>query len=324
MKKISKILGVSALVAAVFTAPTFAETSCTEGNTGLSISPVTKVLTIEGGTTYDNDVFTVKNVGTAEASFKVYASPYSAADENYNMNFSSETNFTQISRWISFKDTNGNYSNEVIYTVPACSEQQISYKIETPESIPGGGQYAVIFAEGINNSSEGGIKAISRVGLVVYGRATGETVNTAEISNVAISKSIDDTLLKKDGTRINGVVIHANSTVANTGNVDIIAKTNLTIKNIFGAELYNNTNQTSVLPESTRKIVDVWEDTPYLGLFLATYSINAANSAEEVTQLIFILPLPILVAALVLIAVIVIWIIALIKKKRARKARYMV
>lgn len=323
MNKIVKVLSVAALAAVVFSAPVSAD-SCTEGNTGLSISPVNKTLTLEGGKTYDEDSFVVKNVGTEEASFRVYASPYSAADENYNMNFSSETNYTQISRWISFKDNNGNFTNEVTYTVPACSEQEITYKVVTPESIPNGGQYAVIFAEGINNSSDGGIKAISRVGLLVYGRATGTTINTAEISGLEILKNAEDSLSSKDGKKITKAVIHATATVKATGNVDINAQSTLTVKNLFGGELYKNTSNNSVLPESTRKIVDVWEETPYFGIFWVTYTVTAAGVPQEITSLVFLLPLPILVAILVLVAVIVIWIVAMVKKKRARKSRYMI
>lgn len=323
MKKIFKVLSVAVLAAVIFSAPVSAD-SCTEGNTGLSISPVNKTLTLEGGKTYDEDTFVVKNVGTEEASFRVYASPYSAADENYNMNFSSETNYTQISRWISFKDANGNFVNETTFTVPACSEQEIAYKVTTPDSIPNGGQYAVIFAEGINNSSDGGIKAISRVGLLVYGRASGTTINTAEISNLSILKNADESLSSKDGKKITKAVIHATATVKATGNVDVNAQSTLTVKNLFGGELYKNTANNSVLPESTRKIVDVWEDTPYFGLFWVTYTVTAAGVPQEITNLVFLLPLPILVGILVLIAIIVIWIVTMVKKNRARKSRYMV
>lgn len=323
MNKILKSLGVAVLTAAAVSFPAFADT-CTEGNTGLSISPVTKVLNIEGGKSYDTDVFTVKNISSEEASFRVYAAPYSASDENYNMSFSNETKYTQISRWISFKDKAGNYVNEATFTVPGCTEETISYKIDTPYSIPNGGQYAVIFAEGINNSNGGGIKAVSRVGLVIYGRATGETINTAEISGLTILKNADESLNSKDGKKITNAVIHASAVVKNTGNVDINTRTTVTVKNIFGGELYKNTANTSVLPDSTRKIVDVWEETPYFGLFWVSYSVNAANASEEITQLVLMLPLPILVVILVLVAVVVFWIIVMVKKRRERKSRYMV
>ncbi len=325
MKKITKLMSVAALAVTFLSTPTFAE-SCTEGNTGLSISPVSKTLTLEGGMTYDDETFsfTVKNVGTEEASFRVYASPYSAADEDYNMNFSDETNYTQISRWISFKDSNGNYSNETTFSVPACSDRVVEYRVVAPESIPNGGQYAVIFAEGINDKTDGGIKAISRVGLLVYGRASGTTINTAEISDLSIIQGINENLTSKDGKKITTPVIYGTATVKDTGNVDVVAQSKLVIKNLFGGEIETVANNSSVLPESTRKITEVWENTPYFGLFWVTFSVTAAGITQEATQLVLLMPAPILMVILVLIAIVVIWIVALVKKNRARKSRYMV
>lgn len=323
MKKIMRVLGLSCLFTLCLAAPTFAE-GCDESSSGFSISPVTKVLTLEGGNTYD-DTFLVKNVSSAPASFRVYASPYSVTDENYNVNFSNETNYTQITRWIEFKDASGNYVTEATFTVDSCTELEISYHVATPESIPNGGQYAVIFAEGVNDSTSGGIKAISRVGLVIYGRATGETINSAEVRDLTISKVVDGSIdMSSHSGEIKGgdTMINTSAVVQNTGNVDITARSVLTVKNIFGAELFSHKDSISVLPETSRKITDIWEETPFFGLFSVTYTVTAIDQTVSVSRLVLVMPLAIILLVLVLVAIIVIWIIIRIKKHRARKARY--
>ena len=76
----------------------------------ISISPVNKVLKLEANSVYE-DSFKVTNSGDEPMDFEVYASPYSytfsETSNEYQLGFSHENNYTQIVRWITFKDKNG-------------------------------------------------------------------------------------------------------------------------------------------------------------------------------------------------------------------------
>lgn len=303
--------------------PAFAEEGV--GGTSISISPVSKVLSLVANTTYE-DSFKVFNNGSDPMHFEVYAAPYSytysETDDEYKLGFARENNYTQITRWISFKDANGNYVERPDFTADPNSNIEVFYKIVTPSSIPAGGQYAVLFAHTLSAStSTSGIRTEASPGLVVYGRATGETLKTSEISNLTISKTITDSK--------NVIVSHINASAKakNTGNVDFEAKGVLTVKGILGHAYYETPStkgRVSVIPEAELKVSDEWEETPFMGLFKVTWKVTAGDQADEISKVILILPISIIILMIILLTIIIIWIIISIRKRKERRSRFMV
>ena len=93
----------------------------------------------------------VKNIGTKGLRYRVYASPYVVKGENYDLDFSEEasTSYTQISRWITILGEDGSYAKEAEFAIEPGETQTIHYRIDVPEDVPGGAQYAVIWAQTI-------------------------------------------------------------------------------------------------------------------------------------------------------------------------------
>ena len=121
----------------------------------LQISPVTNRVTLNPG---DEQTFTmhVDNIGSKKFKFRVYAAPYTISNEAYEVNFETETNRTQVSRWISFnqnadakKDSEKNWVEEATFELEPEQRQSVEYRIVVPKDVPAGGQYATIFAESI-------------------------------------------------------------------------------------------------------------------------------------------------------------------------------
>lgn len=321
MKKITKIIAIVALMlASLVVAPVHAE-ACSSDKSGLSISPVNQPILLEPGSER-NYTFEVQNIGEAPATFKVYAQPYSMTGEEYTVNFSdTENKFTQLARWITVKDTNGQFVEKATFQVEACGKTEVEYHVSVPANVASGGQYAVIFAEGMNAAGGGGIKAVPRVGLVIYGHATGVTVRTYELVDFAIKNGVDETLTDASGNKITKSVIHASVKINNTGNVDLTANTTLTAKNVFGTVLYQGDSASIVLPETSRKVTSVWEKTPLFGLFNVTYTVNIAGEIKDFSTMILIMPAFIVVIILILIAGATFWVVTTIKKQRERKGR---
>lgn len=291
----------------------------------ISISPVNKVLDLEADSVYE-DSFKVTNNGKDAMVFEVYASPYSYTysepDDEYKLGFSNQSNYTQITRWITFKDVNGNYVTTTKFQAQPESSVEVAYRISTPSSIPAGGQYAVLFAHTLSDSSDSsGIKTEASPGLVVYGRSKGETTTAGSVRDSIINQTIE-----QDGTKLN--LINASAKIMNSGNVDFMAQGTLEVKGIFGRTYYQtpaSQGRISVIPETELTVSDIWEETPYFGLFHVTWTVVAAGQTEEpITKMILILPPPVLITMILLLTIIIIWTIIVIRKRKERRSRFMV
>ena len=295
----------------------------TEAATSISISPVSNILQLEPNTVYE-DLFKITNNGKSPLKFEVYASPYSYSyseeDDEYRLGFNQESTYTQITRWITFKNVAGEYVENPIFTAEPGTTVEITYRISTPPSIPAGGQYAVLFAHTISESTiTSGIRTEASPGLIVYGRAHGETVITGEVSDLNINK----TLKSEEETKN---VINASAKAKNTGNVDFMASGQLKVTGIFGRVYYetpSNRGRVSVIPEVELTVSDAWEDTPYFGLFNVTWTVMAAGEEESISRLILILPAPIIVVMILLLTIIIVWIIIIVRKRKERRSRFM-
>lgn len=302
--------------------------------TSISISPVSKILQLEANSVYE-DTFKVTNNGTSVMEFEVYASPYSytlsEATDEYQLGFTKENNYTQITRWITFKDTNGNYVANPKFTANPGENTEVTYRISTPSSIPAGGQYAVLFAHTLSsNTLSSGIKTEASPGLVVYGRAAGETISSAEITDLKLSQTMkvrsdqagaEDEFVEKN-------LINASAKVKNTGNVDFMAQGKLRVEGIFGRNYYetpSTQSRVSIIPETELTVSDQWDETPYFGIFKVSWTVSAAGTtAEPIVTIMVLLPAPILVAIILLLTILIVWIIIMVRKRKERRSRFMV
>ena len=171
----------------------------TKAATSISISPVNKVLRLEPNSVYE-DSFKVTNNGSEAMDFEVYASPYSytfsETDNEYRLGFNRENNYTQIVRWITFKDKNGSFVKSPKFVAEPGGSVSVTYRITTPDSIPAGGQYAVLFAHTLSaTTTSSGLKTEASPGLVVYGRSEGDTIIT--LSAKKVTRKMSSTPLLK-------------------------------------------------------------------------------------------------------------------------------
>ena len=298
------------------------ETTVDENGTSISLSPVSDVVSLSSESRYDN-TFEVKNGGKSDIRIEVYAAPYSyiySEEQNaYQLGFSKENAFTQITRWISFKDTSGNWVTKATYTIPAGKTLPVDYRILTPADIPAGGQYAVIFAHVLTSvGSINGVKTEPSPGLVVYGRSTeGEQVVTAEISDVKIEQSVTES----GNTRNN---FFASAKIKNTGNVDFNASGVLKVEPILGGSSYETPTEggrISVIPEAELVLSDEWKESPGFGLYKATWTVTAADKTEVVEKLILVNPLLFIFIVLIVLTIIAVCIIMVLRKRKERRSR---
>ena len=304
-----------------------AQESQAKAATSISISPVSKILQLENAKVYE-DSFSVTNNSNEDMQFEVYASPYSYTFSEevgeYRLGFTNENNYTQIARWITFKDTNGNFVVSPKFTAGPNETVTVIYHITTPDSIPAGGQYAVLFAHTLSaKANSSGIKTEASPGLVVYGRSNGETVIKSSISDLKLNQSLTT------GSANNGEetknLINASAKIKNDGNVDFMAVGTLEICGLFGQSYYTTPNtkgRVSIIPETELSVSDTWEETPYFGIFNVKWTVEAGGEKEEITKMIILFPLPILIVCILVLTILTIWIIIMVRKRKENRSRY--
>lgn len=307
--------------------PSFAEeepeSAGAVGGTSISLSPVSNVLQLSSNSTYNNK-FEVKNEGDSNMEIEVYAAPYSyiysEEEDSYKLGFSKENNFTQISRWVSFKDAGGNWTKDrPTYNIKAKDSLEIEYRIVTPDNIPAGGQYAVIFAHTLTGTiASNGIKTEASPGLVLFGRSIeGEAITKAEINDLKIDKSFDQ----------NGTVksdFYASAKVKNVGNIDFNAAGKLKVDSIIGFGSYetpDDRGRVSVIPESELSVYDEWEDSPSFGIYHVSWTVTAADETQTIEKIVFVNPLPLIIISILLLTFIVVMLIIFIRRRKARQSK---
>ncbi|MBR5620932.1 hypothetical protein IKW75_00360 [Candidatus Saccharibacteria bacterium] len=288
--------------------------SIPESSSWIQVSPVSARVVLRPGSELDYSII-VSNVGTDSFNFSVYAAPYTIVDEDYNVSFADETNRSQIVRWIKFVNDDGSLVDTYKGSVAAGAKKTVNYRVTVPNDIPAGGQYATIFAQTEPTNTEAttsGLKTVSRIGMVVYGRTEGETDESAEITEYHLP-----------GFLLNGPV-KVSSVVKNNGNTDIEARYTYTVKSIVGGDVYNEEAAFNILPDTSRRQEFSWENAQPMGIFNITYKVEVLGEVHEESHLLIILPVYMIVIMIILLTALAIWITILVRKRKERKSRLMV
>lgn len=295
--------------------------------TEISISPAMSVLTLinsdvieKGSDKCPKDLdagcaIEVKNTGETKYRFRVHVTPYvvSGADNQVSFDESTSTSYSQIARWISFLNDDGTYVDEYTGSLEPGESRTVYYRIDVPDDIPGGAQYAAIWAQTLADTTSGNsIQTTGEAGMTIRGRSLGATRRTGDITSYEIQRfSL-------------GGPLEAHATVKNTGNTDYEIHYEYVARTLFGKELYSKKDAIAAWPESEYHVDVKWEDTPLLGLLNVDFKVNAADVMVNEKHVVLIMPVFVIVLLISLLTVIIIWIIIIIRKRKERKARTLV
>jgi hypothetical protein len=283
---------------AVPVAPVGAEDDANPASS-IQLSPVSQRLTLSASQVVDSKI-KITNTGTDKLSFRVYATPYGVADITYEANFDNESDYTKIANWISF--------DQAEYRDLAAGEVvEIPFHISTPADIPGGGQYAVVFAETLPTESTSGagasLQTVGRVGSLVYADLGGETRREGE-------------LLSFEQPVFAEAKLKPTSQIKNSGNIDFSFNHTAIVKTLFGKEVFNSSISRSVLPGTTREVTQEWTEAPSIGLYLVSNKISFLNQTPvDETKLVYVGPVWILIVILAILGLILILIVFIIVRK---------
>lgn len=265
------------------------------------LTPVKQDMELNPGEVF-NGHFDIYNHGTKTFTFRVYTTGYQVSDKDYKeVKYDTNSSYSAIQNWVSFEKN--------LYTVEPDGYQRVFYTITVPQDIPAGGQYATIMSEITDDPNDGStIKAINRVGMVIYAKVNGET--KGEGYGEILENSINTFFLNPP--------ISVSSLVKNNGNVHGKVKNIMTVYPLFSNEAVWTNNETPVenyvLPETERFTTVSWEGSPRLGIFRVVQTVEFMGKTSKVEKLVIICPLWLI--ALILLIIISFIIRAFVERKK--------
>lgn len=267
----------------------------------LQISPaIQDIGNLKPGEKYSG-IFKVQNIGSEELNFSVGVSPYSVKNENYEQDYDTENQYSDIIKWIKFSQTNG--------TVAPNDEAEVAYTISVPADVASGGQYALLYAEIISdNTADGsGFSVVQRVGMKLYTNIEGNTRKTGSV----IENKVSSFLFNPP--------ISATSIVENTGNTHASVKYVLQVYPLFGdEEVYTNEEEPTtlvLLPDTRRLNTVTWDGAPALGIFRVKQTVSFWNETSTTEKLVFLCPIWFIFIVLLIIFCAIFWLVSRIRNR---------
>lgn len=301
-----KLLCIAYFCAITF--PVFADTENSGSVPAMQVTPVIEELKI-GPSDIVNRNFSVTNLGDKELKIRVYTAPYSISSETGVSDYEAESEFTQIYHWLKIEDLDLNLKDDAIFAINPGGTKTINYRINVPDSAPGGSQHACIFVETVPDQEySNGIMSVSRTVVKIFADVSGETINDAEIVNL------------NSGTLFLDGKVLVSATVKNIGNIDIKPALSVKINSLGGETIFSDTGLAMIFPEDEARIDVDWSSPPAFGIYVLVASVNILGKNMTVEKIIFIFPGWFIFLFILLVIVIIILILRMRRKNKRKRA----
>lgn len=289
----------------------------------MTVAPMNQKIVVNPGETYEGSFKISNPADSTEASYyELSVEPFYISDKE-EIFFEEYNGSGEIVDWVTFEvPTEGKLEpNET---------SDVRFKIEVPDDVAAGGQYASIVATVSNerekdsnneskdddsDSSSTSIKEIKRIAHLLYVEIAGHTVKKGEIEDISVPSFLFS-------GNITGT-----STVKNNGNVHGTAYYKMQVYPLFSnEEVFNNEedpDERTIMPDRSLYNETPWEKTPGIGIFNVVYTVEFEGTTAQVSKMVIICPIWLLFIILAVIFGIIIWIIMRIRargKKNSKKA----
>lgn len=273
------VLAIGLLLSCITTTVGAVETTRPEN---ITMSPVKKRYDVKAGETLD-DSFKIINDGQQGYTFIVYARPYSVKTENYLPDFTTQAPNADVYQWVQFDDSS--------YDLEPGESVDVGYTMRVPKSAAPGGHYGVLFAETQpKEGAEGNVvQRTKRVGAIVYANVDGKATTKGEAEEATISFFQLEPPLT------------ATQRFKNTGNTDYDVEYNFTVSDLLGQKKYDFVSSSTILPNTTRKILMEWKDSPWFGLYKVDVSARYLDTSSSSSGYVLISPVWIYVVLVLVI-----------------------
>jgi hypothetical protein len=204
-----------------------------------------------------------------------------------------------LARWVTVEPSR--------FTVPASSDEVISFTIKIPPGAEPGGKYASILISRAGEAVDGGASVTSTLGSLILLRVSG-----------AVTEALSVDAFTTDDTYYQHGPVNFELRSHNTGNVHVAPTGTIVVTNLFGKKVEElPLTVANVLPDSYRIITTSWNGVPvghYTATLVATY--GESNQPFSATTNFTVLPVWIIITAL---GVILILFILISGRKKVRR-----
>ncbi len=252
---------------------------------GASVSPSTLELEGMRGNTV-SATFTVINTSASDKIFYLNTLPFSSQGESGTPQFFPKTDSEGLTKWIIFPVDH--------ITVPKNAKLDVPFQISVPNDVPSGEHHAAITVSSAPSEivATNGAIIEAKTAILVFLIIKGETVQKASIVD----------FVSMSGENLHSVLVEDFALrVQNQGNVSVVPKGMIEIRDVFGRVILSETinpTEGKILPLSTRKFEtqvghhpkDLWStigqqmSTLALGPMTATATVYFTDSPTEKPQ----------------------------------------
>lgn len=293
----------------------------------LTIIPPSMELQVVPGKNYETAVKLFNEEQDPKTLYTEVA-PFTAEGETGNPNFDFNAPATGLSAWIGVQ--------QGPITVEPGQRVEIPVTVAVPEDAEPGGHYAAVFFSSTPPAGTGENSQVAigtKLGTLILARVEGKVVEAGRLQEFGF----------EGGGTLTRLPAEFFTRFTNTGNVHLRPSGSIVITNLFGGEaatLTVNKASGATLPGSTRKYNTRWEKAPVddtsgniwtnfwtefanekdnfaLGRYTATLTLTAGQSrqiSDTATMTFWVLPWRILLLSALAFAVLVLFIIFLIRR----------
>lgn len=268
------------------------------------VSPPSTEVSLEPGKSYTGSInITNPADATEELAYKAYVAPYGVKNLTYDADLSTQTTMTKITDWITLENPTG--------TIAVNSKAVLNYTINTPADAPAGGQYAAIMIQASSGENDATIGEVFEIASIIFAKIGGNNTVDGKILSVETPSFMFE------------APITTTATFSNTGNVHATAKITAELRSAMTGEVIfpdideevSNSLTEIIMPGTERALVFTIEKVPMLGVYNLKETISYLDDTFTDEKVIFICPIWFLVMVIVAIALIIIAVIATIKRK---------
>ena len=244
------------------------------GNSSFTVLPMSQRFALEPGKTYTGKLSIVNPAeSTEDFHYVMSVSPYGVTGEDYDVDFATVTNRSEIVKWIKISEPTG--------SVKPNETKEVEFTITVPEDAAGGGQYALIAVSSNETATatEGvAVNNVFELASIVYATVSGETKHEGEI----LENNVPGFVVKTPVT--------LGALISNNGNVHEDATFVISVSNAFTGQVILPTEDNEgrynelIMPDTTREITREINNLPALGIIKINQTIYYLGDVKTVEK----------------------------------------
>lgn len=318
-RRIASFIGLAASIAVIAVLHPSVQAATNAGGDGLKVSPVATNLVMNPGETHTVSVY-VQNVTKSPVTLQVIINDFTAgSDESGTPALLLDPG--QAVPGHSLKQFIAPVAN---ITLQAGEQKPVSVAIAIPNGTPGGGYYgAVRFAPVSANGSNNNVTLSASVGSLILVRVPGNYKEDLQLVSFDVSQgSSSPSVVFTSGSNLSAV-----ARFKNDGDVQEQPFGKVILKNgntqLASYEINNTTPRGNVLPDSIRRFTVSLDKVGMFGKYTLVGNFGYGTNGQLVsgTTTFYVIPIGLIVAALVVIAVILFFIFGFPRLMRSYNRR---